>query len=532
MARPEVPNQAQFILSFGAGRNTRASETLIDSRECADGENFGLDIENGLFFRRKPFDLSGTATNAGRINGAAQLIKADGSISTLIQAGTIVYEWDGGSTFTQRGTVASGARLRGHAHQNWILDDVVIITDLGLKENVLQWDGTTLSEMSHNLGGDFKAKYCVVENDRAWYANVTTSTATPHLMAVSKVTDYDNLNVGQRPASGVPVTDPFFLTAPDLKPINGFIPAFGTLAVSTRNGRMFRATGSNSTDLALAQLYADSAAVSDEAMTFIGNDIAYGRVGKVESLFSTETFGNVESDDLSRLVSNSMEDVTDWIAAYNPRFDKAYFFTPEFGEVHVLHRAFTDAPHGNTATDSTISPWSRWKTQHAMAFQPTAVWTMKRPADGLDAVFMGDNSGNIYQLDGSGAQDGGTADIKAERLSQVIRMPNVGPVYNFTGWVTHRKIFPATLTLNFEFGGSVLDDSTTTVTLDGATNVPVYGGGLYYSNQAYYSTPFKGRFTREQYNIAGKSEQFQVRATVEGATDFFIEEIGIDFSTE
>ena len=523
------PNEAIFILQFGAGLSTRVAETKADPRECVDGQNFGLDIENSLYSRRKPFDLVATATNGERINGFAQLIKADGTIATLIQSGGNVYSWDGDTTFVLKGTVNTGARIRGHLHQNWILDDIVIITDLALKENVLQYDGTTLSEIVHNLGTDFKAKYAAVENDRALYANITTSTATPHLFVSSTLADYNALSVSARPVAGGTVTDPFFLTAPDLKPINGMIPAFGTIVMSTKHGRMYRLTGSNSTDFAISQLYADSAAVGDEAVTFIGNDVAYGRVGRIESLAATERLGNVESDDLSRPISNSISEISDWIAVHNARLDKSYFFTPEFGEVWVLHRGFLDA---NTEGARIISPWSRWRTVHAMALQPTAVWVMKRPLDGLDAVFMGDNSGNIYQLDGSGAQDGGSADIKCERLSPVIQMPDRGPMYDIRGWITYRKVFPATVTLSFEWGGVVQEDQSITVTLDAASNAPVYGGALYYNNAVYYSTRFKGRFSRQNFSPAGKSDQLQVRVTIDGATDFFIDEIGLDFSSK
>jgi len=290
---------------------------------------------------------------------------------------------------------------------------------------------------------------------------------------------------------------------------------------------MFHITGSNATDFAVKQLAADTAAVGDEAMTFIGNDIAYGRTGRIESLLATEAFGDVETNDLSRDVSNSMEDIKDWVATYNARFDRAYFFTPEFGQVFVLHRGFLDKQQ-----QSPVSPWSRWKTAHAMAFQPTAVMAMKRPTDGLDVIYMGDSSGNIYQLEGSGGQDGGSSDIKAERLSGVIRMPNVGPVYDVSGWVTYRRIFPATLTITLEWGGTVLENHAITVSLDAAPNAPVWGGGLYWSNDQYWSTPFKGRFSRQIWSGAGKSEQLQVRASIDGATDFFIEEIGLDFAAK
>ena len=84
-----------FTLNFRGGRNRRSRTIDIDHSECAEGKNFDIDLEFAGLRPRRPFDLIATATNAGSINGYAQLIKQDGSLSTLIQAGDTVYEWDG-----------------------------------------------------------------------------------------------------------------------------------------------------------------------------------------------------------------------------------------------------------------------------------------------------------------------------------------------------------------------------------------------------------------------------------------------------
>src|SRR5690242_15269983 len=120
-------------LRFGYGLNTRASEDEIDPREASAGQNFILDLENREFRNRPPFDLVSTAPNGGSIDGFAQLLKADGTTSMLIQAGTTVYKFDG-STWTSVGSVASGTRMRGPLSANWTLADKVIITDLALKD--------------------------------------------------------------------------------------------------------------------------------------------------------------------------------------------------------------------------------------------------------------------------------------------------------------------------------------------------------------------------------------------------------------
>ncbi len=534
--RVERPKLNQYILKFGAGLNSRASEMDIDPAECADGSNFSLDIENSLFSRRKAFDLAGTATNAERINGFAQLVKIDGTISTLVQAGGTIYEWDGGSTFTSRGTVANGARMRGRLGHNFLLNEVVIITDLAEKQPVMTWDGTTFATLTHNLSGDFYARYVQIENERVYYGNVKSGTSTPHVIVASGRSDYDGLTVTNRPTSALSAADPFFLPTPDLRYINSLTTAFGILAVSTRDGRFFKISGNDATDMVISQLYADSAAAGEEAVAFVDNDIMYGRRGHLESLFATEKLGNVETDNVSRKIENLIENVQDWIVQYNPRTHKVFFIAPDQSKIYTLHKSFLDEAVQAVArreSPTGKSPWSVWTTQHASGFQPTASMMMKRPSDGLEFIYLGDNSGNIFYLEGASGQDGGTADIISQRLSGVIPSPEGGPVFDISGWITYRKIFPATCTITFEHGGMALFDQAITVTLDAASNLPVWGtgGGLYWSNSQYWSAPFKGRFTRQEITGAGRSSQVQVRVSVEGATDFYIQEIGIDFKT-
>ena len=194
--RPAQENEVVF--TFGSGLNTRSDPTEIRDDEAANpSHNYDLDVDNGLLRRRLPFDLVATATNGKPVRGAAQVVKADGSVSTIIQAGSILYEWDGASTFTQRGTVNSAARIRG---VNWELENVVIIYDLQGVDIVKEWDGTTLTDMQHNISGRFLAKHVRVENERAWYFNVKTSTSTPHLLVGSKRGDFRNLTVTNRGA--------------------------------------------------------------------------------------------------------------------------------------------------------------------------------------------------------------------------------------------------------------------------------------------------------------------------------------------
>lgn len=534
MSLPEPLEGNRVILRFGAGINTVKSETDIDDNECADGHNFGLQIDDSIFFRRKPFDLVATAPNGLEVRGFVQLIKQDGTRSTLVQAGGTVYEWDGGTTFTSKGTVNSGARLRGRIDHNFTLDEYVIITDLNQAEPVMKWDGTTLSTLAHNLGGDFFARYCRVEDEAAWFANVKSGTATPHMLVRSKRSDGENLSVSDRPSSALGADDPFFLLAKDFLPINGIVSAFGELAFSTSRGRFYRITGTTSEDYALTEMYADSGAAGAEAIVFAGNDVLYGRQGKIESLFATETLGNVATDDRSRQIADLVEDIDDWLVLFNSRLQKVYFFDSGNSRVFVFHKAFIDERIRKVTQQQAVpevSPWSIWKTDHSMAFQPTAAMNMRRPTDGLETIYLGGSAGEIFALEGSGDQDGGTTDIESVRLSKLYEAPKGGEAFNIDGWIRYRSAFAAVVTLRFEFAGSNLFNEEITIPLVANTNFPVFGGSFYFGGSVYFGAQFSGRLTRRPYDMPGFNEAFQVRITVSGAADFFVQELGIEFES-
>ena len=130
MLEKHEPQPFQTVLRFGGGVVTVASEDEIKERECASGQNILMQLDMSHYKPRKPFQKMGTATNGANIMGYAQLVKQDNTSSTLIQAGDTVYEWDGAGTFTSRGTVDAGAKLRGPLSANWTLEDKVLITDL------------------------------------------------------------------------------------------------------------------------------------------------------------------------------------------------------------------------------------------------------------------------------------------------------------------------------------------------------------------------------------------------------------------
>lgn len=519
-------NESELKVRFGGGLNSRASSDEIDDRECAEGQNFDLDLGNTQFRPRKPFDLLATAPNSGRINGFAQLVKADGTISTLIQAGTTVYkvtpDWD---TWSSVGTVNSAARLRGPRHHIWNLDDVVLISDVAGVEPVMQWDGTTLSDVYHMLGGDFIARYIHVEDERAYFAHVTTNGVyTPHVVLASARSDYETLSSQSRPTSSLGEDDAWFLPMPDLKPINGMIGAFGILAFSTKRGQMFQLNGSSVDDYQVNALHYDSYADGAESIVFAGNDIVYGRPGRIESLVATDTYGDVETNDLSLKVSDSISAYEGWRLAYSSRHQRIYCQPEDQAEMWVFHKPLAD---------SGLSPWMKWNTRHAMDFNPTTMWTMLDVETGLEHVFCGDSSGNIYALEGTGdSGDGGTQSIEAHRTSKLFSAPGHSQMFDVHGAVKFRPVTGETtdFTLGILWQGETVFDKYIDFTLALAESGSVFGGPYYFGDASViFGSHFEGRLARERFAIAGQGNELQVYTEGDGTSEFQVNEIYIGF---
>ena len=540
------------IIKFGGGLHTRASEDEIDAREAAGGQNFLLDLENRELRNRPPYDLIGTVPNAGEIRGGASLRKVDGSVSLLIQADDVVYEWDGDSAFNAVGSVVSTAKLRGHWFSHFsALDDKVFITDLNLADVVKEWDGTTFQSVSFvdendSSFGNFFAKYMHISNERAIFSNIKDpGGSTPHLIVGSEAGDTNQITVSQQPSSALSESDPFFLLAPDLKPINGHMAAFGSIIISTENGKLFNLTGASAKDFAFSDFYENSAAVGDESIVYIGNDIIYGRQGRIESVRDTDRFGDSEADDISREIQDLIQGFTGWTSVYNSRLNRVYLFPSGQSEVYVFQTSMRDAASSGRSASALqsalgqqpgsgtgLSPWMRWTTQHELAFMPTFVGSMLDPSDGLEYTFMGDASGNFYRLEGSGASgDAGGSDVKTEWLTKLISADLDAQVYDVQGWIKYRKGDAATVTLRFEYAGETAFNEDVTIAIPAITGRPLYNNSLYYNDDNHYGTAFRQRLIRQKFLAPGQANEFQVRVTVEGTTDFQINEIGIRLKT-
>lgn len=541
------PTEANLLIKFGGGLHTRAAEDDIGDREAADGKNFLLDIERRELRPRAPFDLVATAPNGAAIRGGGSLLKSDGTVKAFIQAGNTVYLFDGTSFQASPvlATVNASAKLRAHFQSHaWPLTDEVLVTDLSLLEVVKKFTGSAMSNPTFKSSpstnfGTFYAKYMRVSDERAVFAHVRDPSTTSRQMLVGSMrSDYTRISVSDRPSSSLNDEDPFFLLSPDLKPINGLVEAFGGLILSTEQGQVYNLTGGSAQDFALGDFYPGSAAVGDESTAYVGNDVVYGRRGRIESLRDTNRFGNSEADDLSSNIADVIGAYTGWTTVYNSRLNRVYLFPTGVSEVWVFDTAMRDAWRplltslgqyaSGQASQNAVSPWMRWTTAHALAFQPTFVAPMLDPTDGLEYIFMGDSSGHLYRMEGTGSGDGGTTDISVEFLSKLFSVQLNAEAFDVEGYIKYRKDVAATVMLVFEYAGEAIFNETLTIDIPAINARSYYANGVYYNHASFFGT-ISGRFARQPIFVPGRGNEFQVRVKVAGAAEFAISEIGLRF---
>lgn len=464
-------------LTFEGGLNQQ-DLTLVKPQECVSGYNFELGNRDTHWKPRRSFDALGTATNAASVNGIIQLIKNDDTETTLAQAGDTVYLWDGTTTFTSKGTVNGSSKLRG---VTWSLGGYSVITDLEKLTVIKKWDGTSLTTLTTGLGTNLFAKYGIVHLGRVWLFNVKTSSDTPHLLVASAFenpTSYDTALRAQDDSFSTG-NEAFYMTTPDLLPINGVALFFNTLIISTENGRVWKLTGTTSLDFEWVPFYSGSAAIGTETMANIGNDVVYMRNGgTIESLRSTQDFGDVKADDLSRFIRDDVNDITDCITVYDQERQKVYFFNSS-GKMPVFFKDMA-------ATD--LSPWSIYKTGHTSNFDTSAAVYMRQPGGTGWYVYFGDSTGNIYQMDGTGTGDNGDTDIESYRRTVLIEeMDGYDPQHNqLKGRVHYHRVADCDLVMTFEWGDDY-STPTCTVPLEGP---PVGDGAGYFGGSAYFGGAF------------------------------------------
>lgn len=517
-------------LRFGGGLN-QLDDERINPFECIEGENYLLCSDSGQFKPRPPFDLKGTATNAAEIRGIMQLVKRDNTETTLVQAEEVVYEWDGSTSWVVE-TPSSAANVTATSllrASYWSLDDLLIITDLSLTSNVWQWDGTSMTEMTHAIAGvtSLYAKYSIVFQGRVWLFNVTTdASANPHMVLASEFENYDNYDNSVTPAAAsLTYSAPFFLLTPDLKEINGVATFFDTIVISTVSGKVFKIIGTDATNYAVSEFYPGSSALGQESMVNIGNDVLWmRRGGKVERLKATEQFGDTSIDDISRVIPNEVADSTGVISVYDERYQRVYLFGSN--KILVIDKYALEKQE--------LSPWMKWTTQMSSNLDTKAATFLKRPGTEDYSVYFGGPNGEIYDINGTGGGDASMTLIRVYRKTPLVSQLDTMNDF-IEGRISYRRINELDFNLEFEWTDEYADTLSVVKLKDavisagtifwGSGTAPAYWGGDYYWNTAGLA---EERVSTAGFSAVGKGPSFFLTTTVNSAVDWEITKLETD----
>lgn len=516
----------KYTFPYGLNENTDP-----DIGECTAGFNFELGYSKSSLDPRPPFDLVGTAPNGSSVDGIMQLVTRSNVQTTVITAGTIAYKFDG-TSWTNVGTITAGSKMRD---VYWSLGDYLVITDVSLGNVVKKWDGTTFSNMTTGLGVPLYAKFGIVHLNRVWLFNVTTSTATPHLMVASTFEDPTSYNVSNRGGpttlggySGFSTgTEPFFMVAPDLKPINGvaLVGSPGTLVISTTGGRLFQLTGTNAKDFEWTDFYDGSSAVSDEAIANIGNDVTFMRQGgHISSLTVTQFAGNAKTAELSRFIPSTIANLSSCQIGYDKVRQKVYYFVTN--KVLTLFKDLIETGK---------SPWSVYETNHSSNFTTNCVKYMQWPGTNTYNVFWGDSSGNLYAMDGTGGGDAGTTAIYTSRQSIKINKNIMDPwPYSqelISGEVKYRRNNAIDFTVQFDWDEE-FSTTSSTLSLKGppSNDTGLYWGGTNYWSQSIYwnqGFTFSKKPTNFGFSPTGKGPGFYMTCTATTTKNWKVDQVDL-----
>ena len=307
------------------------------------------------------------------------------------------------------------------------------------------------------------ANYVAVHGGRVWLGHIKIdNTATKHMLLVSKFEEAESYDTSARnAAAGIGANDAFFMLTPDLLPINGIVEFLGQLVVSTEGGKLFKLTGSDATDYNWIEFYAGSAAVGTETLASVGNDVIFMRQGgNVELLSSTERFGDVAVDDVSRFIPVEVDGLTDAIVAYDQQRQRVLWFVT--AKVLVLDKT--------VMLTKRTSPWTKFVTAMSNAFATSAAAYIEDPDNaGKFDVFWGDSAGKIYKVNGTGSSgDAGANSIVVNRKTRHIdEFPDNGEILD--GRVTYKREGAVTLTATFDWSEEI-EDKVATMSLSSATD--------------------------------------------------------------
>jgi hypothetical protein len=582
------PKHLAFSLTFGGGMNTRKPAISIGDTEGELVENIDIDIDRGTLTRRPPYveilklsewtSVSSGETIVSLIPYPYSPLNSNPLETFLIQTSTgnvhlafinpANQRWEVGSTGSAPtrpafATVHPDAVLAGGYDTYSELDNAVIITDLTKNETV-KWLTNTAGTIAfvdfpHNLGGtvDFYAAHCFIEDERAWFADITTDTAgtvvdTPHLVVGSQRGSATVLSVSARPSSALGGDDAFYLLSPDLKRVDALISALGAVIIVTEKGKTFILSGVSAKDFYMYPLFSGSGVDNKRGTAFAGNDVLIASRNRLDTLAGVQAFGDVENDDYSRPIQPSLENPAK-ISTTKYAETSLYFeeigrrvFLKRQGEeaAWVAHKAFRDQKAKE------VSGWAKWSTDTGVfqsydvtAFMPTVraeifVFGNTFATGGrieTTLVASGDNgvdAGKVFYLDHRhGDVDvykktdypaGDTVDDDFTCLfrSKMFTSPSGKGAKNITGrvrYIPRHSDTATTATVRLLFAGSRRRNISKTITLSDNEDSTAL---------AVNKTPRSTKFSFQ----TGNSESFQVEVSFPG--DKLIEILGIDFTLD
>ena len=524
----------RLTVTFERGVN---ENTTPDIAECSAGYNFDLSINQTSFVARKAFDLKATAPNGLPLTGLLQLVKRDGSESTLTVNGDRVYLWNGASTFTSKATVISPAKLRS---VYWSLGEYLVITDVSATNVVKTWDGVTFADIVTGLAKPLRAKYAIVQLNRIWLFNITyDGVSYPHMILASAFENplsYDTSTRGGPSTVGggtfATGLEAFFLLVPDMRPINGVCLFQNTLLISTMEGRLWNLTGTSAKDFGFVDFFDAEPSVGSECVTNIGNDVVFvSRGGEINNLMATQSFGNVRTYSLSRWIPQTTHDIVPRKIIYDQQNQRVLFFLPD--QILVLFKDLLAV----AGVEGVKSPWSFYRTVDPALFNTQDARYMYRPGTKEFTVFFGDALGRIYDLDGTGAVDAGLYGITVFRRTRHIgpdimnKTPWPWVEENITGRIRYKRLSPidATVTLEWE---NEYNQASTTVSMKGPGVLdvsPYWNGDSYWSGTDYWNGGFDatGQTTSININPGGKGPGFFMDISLTASSPF--EVISVEF---
>lgn len=384
-----------------------------------------------------------------------------------------------------------------------------------------------------DLSPDLFAKYSVVHQGRVWLFNVTVgATETPHLCLASAFEEPESYSTSTRgagqPGGTATTLVAFFLLTPDLRPINGVVEFLGQLIISTESGRLFKLTGSDATDFNWLDFYSGSAAAGIESITSIGNDVIYMKEGGgIDLLSSTDRFGDVSADDISRWIPEEVAAQASPITVYDQHNQVIMFFLP--GKVLVLDK--------DALVLRETSPWSKWVTGLPSSFTTKAARAMRLPGTLTETCLWGDDAGQVFNVNGTGqAGDGGSHDLVVIRVSRRIE-ELASANENLTGRLVYRRRGAFNVALKATWDEE-FSEPVSSVPLKGPSSSGIvwmwnglaYWNGEMYWNQGTVSDENTGdeKVTSVGFDLVGKGPGFFLTLTAETAANFEIAKLSFD----